>query len=77
MNNKLDNIDKSVNFVAEHVEKNGYTAINIRDGAKTVYNSADTDRAILEYATDMAVLLATAKSMITTRPEFDVVNKYD
>lgn len=76
--NKIGDETKALDIVRDHISKNGFTPLNLRDKKDThiIYNSADTDRAILESATDMAVLLATTKTFITPQPEFDVVNKY-
>lgn len=50
--------------------------LNIRDNCTyQVCNSADTDRAILDNAVDMASLLATSKAYISMNTEYDVVNK--
>ena len=57
---------------------NGSTSKNLLNGKVAnvdVVNSADTDRAILENATDMAALLATSKGFISNLVEFDVVSK--
>lgn len=74
--NKEDN-DESERFVRDHLEATSFSeGLNIRDNDnESVINSADTDRAILENATDMASLLATAKGFISQTTEFDVVNK--
>lgn len=50
--------------------------LNLRNNDSVpVMNSADTDRAILINATDMASLLATTKGFISQIPEFDILNK--
>ena len=54
-------------------------SFNMRqDDEIAVINSADTDRAILQNATDMAALLATSRAFISRNTEFDVVKRgYD
>lgn len=70
--NKTSDFETAKNIVEGH----GYHSINIRENDNIdVINSADTDRAILENATDMAALLATSKGFLSTNTEFDVVNK--
>jgi chaperonin GroEL (HSP60 family) len=75
--NKCANKDKATQIVGVHISEKGYVPLNIRDEEipHDVVNSADTDRSILEYATDMAVLLATSKAFISGKTEFDIVNK--
>ena len=71
--NKLGR-DAASDFLAtfDHTNK----SFNIRnDDTIDVINSADTDRAILQNATDMASLLATSRAFISRNTEFDVVNK--
>lgn len=76
--NKVMDMKHASEMVDAHIRRFGLVPMNIRDYSNKykVYNSADTDRAILENATDMAVLLATTKSFISKHPEFDIVNKY-
>lgn len=70
--NKLG-IDKAKEFIQNTDQDKSF---NIRpDDNVEVINSADTDRAILQNATDMAALLATSRAFISNEIEFDVVNK--
>ena len=73
--NKYDS-ESAVKFMETNVTANGKDSFNIRtDDTVDVINSADTDRAILQNATDMAALLATSRAFISRNTEFDVVNK--
>lgn len=57
---------------------NAYSPKNMRGDGVEVINSAETDKVILRNASDMAALLCTAKGFISTKNEFDVVQKgYD
>lgn len=63
-------------YMQEQVTTKAKDSFNIRTGDNIdVINSADTDRAILQNATDMAALLATSRAFISRATEFDVVNK--
>ena len=74
--NKTNDKKSATDFVTASIVTNGYSGVNIRDNDNiSVINSADTDRAILQNATDMAALLATSKGFISPNIEFDVVNK--
>ena len=71
--NKLG-YEKAIDYVTNLRPKD--SSFNMRqDDTTEVINSADTDRAILQNATDMASLLATARSFISRQPEFDVVKR--
>lgn len=81
--NKVNNIDKAIQIVLDNNNADfsynlkEFNVLNLRDGdTHKVYNSADTDRVILENATDMAVLLATSKQFISQITEFDTMLKY-
>lgn len=75
LKNKYDS-EAAVKFVEENISSNGKESFNLRsDDNVEVINSADTDRAILQNATDMAALLATSRAFISRNTEFDVVNK--
>lgn len=74
--NKVEDAEAAKKIVEASCSTGFDTAINIReDDDVDVVNSADTDRAILENATDMAALLATSKGFISNLVEFDVVSK--
>ena len=75
LRNKIgDEAEEKVNEFVRDTEFS--SPMNIRENDNTmVCNSADTDRAILENATDMAALLATTKGFISPSIEFDIVNK--
>jgi hypothetical protein len=72
VNNRENDMDKATKIVYSHIQ-DGLKPLNIRDN-QPIYNSADTDRAILKNSTDMAVLLATTKSFLSNISEFDIVN---
>jgi chaperonin GroEL (HSP60 family) len=73
--NKIEDIDKSIDIFME-LRRKGFIPLNLRDDDDHgVMNSADTDRSILENATDMAALLATSNGFLSMKNEFDVVKK--
>ena len=75
LKNKYDP-ESAIKFIEENVSFDGKESFNLRsDDTVEVINSADTDRAILQNATDMAALLATSRAFISRNTEFDVVNK--
>ena len=65
-----------MSYIKDNVSFDGKESFNMRSNDNVeVINSADTDRAILQNATDMAALLATSRAFISRNTEFDVVNK--
>ena len=70
------NSEDAMTYMNENISSNGKDSFNMRTNDNVeVINSADTDRAILQNATDMAALLATSRAFISRNTEFDVVNK--
>ena len=75
LKNKYDQ-ETAIKFIEENISADGKESFNMRlNDNVAVINSADTDRAILQNATDMAALLATSRAFISRSTEFDVVNK--
>lgn len=70
------NSEAAILYMKENISSDGKDSFNMRtNDTVDVINSADTDRAILQNATDMAALLATSRAFISRNTEFDVVNK--